>query len=188
MDDPLDPIRRPGLAYQHAFDWLAVSLHAAGGPVACVAASPRQMAEMARRLPDLPGPETDTGPLAAAALMLPAGFDPALVRRLRPDGRLYAVVPGRLARFMADWERGRPAMSERSFIAAARENGFAVVERIAIHPPRAIVQHYAGELALRAGSRAARDRRHFAMRRDMVTAGRPAALSALICLTLERRP
>ena len=188
MDDPLDPIRRPVLAYQHAYDWLVVCLSSTGGPVACVAASPRQMAEMARRLPDLPGPETDTGPLAAAALMLPAGFAPALVRRLRPDGRLYAVVPGRLARFMADWERGRPAMNERLFVAAARENGFAVVERIGIHPPGAVFQHYAGQLVLLAGRRAARDRRHFAMRRDMVTTGRAAGASALICLTLEQRP
>ena len=188
MDDPLDPIRRPGLAYQHAFDWLAVGLHAAGGPVACAVAAPWQMAEMAGRLPELPKAEAETDPLAAVGLVLPAAVDPALLGRLRPDGRLYAVVAGPLARFTADWQPNAPTLSERSFIAAARENGFAVVERIAIHPPRAIVQHYAGELALRAGSRVARDRRHFAMRRDMVTAGRPAALSALICLTLERRP
>lgn len=49
-DLTFDPIYRPGLAYQHAFDWLALGLSVASGPVACLAQSTFEGAELLRRL------------------------------------------------------------------------------------------------------------------------------------------
>jgi len=205
IDAGIDIIRKPGLAYQEAFDWLAVRLHAMDGPVACSVAADWQLAEMARRLPrvptlhseaagrelfhalGLPEPEISPGLLGAIALVEPAKFPPASFERLKPGGRLFVVAGGRLARFLAE-RRGRAAtspMSERALVGVARGIGFRVIERLGIHPPAAVLHHYAGEAALALGRRDWRDRCHCAMRRDFVTVGPLVSWSALVCLTLE---
>ena len=116
-----DPLHRPGLAYQHAFDWLAVQLHATGGRVAARATTLFHAVELLRRLPDLPllpplAPGLEeaaadlglsvTAPeqaaqegLHALALIEPPHADPAsLTASLRPGGCLYLVAPGPLGR------------------------------------------------------------------------------------------
>jgi hypothetical protein len=201
-----DITRRPGLAYQHAFDWLAVRLHAAGLAAYSVGAA-WQFMEMARRLPHVPViaidpaaravaaaalglpelPDDEAGPLRAAALVEPAAFPGELLARLEPDGRLYAVTGGRAARFLDERQtNGAAALNEQALVSAARAAGFRVVERLGIHPPAAVLAHYAGEGALALGRRDWRDRRHFAMRRDFIATGPAVAWSALVCLTLER--
>ncbi|MBE2234082.1 MAG: hypothetical protein IAE85_11355 [Anaerolinea sp.] len=202
----IDVTHRPGLAYQQAFDWLAVCLHAADGMVAYGAAAPWQWLELAHRLPHtatlsrapaarealaalgLAEAAPASGLLAAVGLVEPAEVGPALFDRLSADGRLHVVTGGRLARFLAE-RRGSAAaspMSARELAASARTAGFHVVERLGIHPPAAVWQHYAGEAVLALGRRDWRDRRHCAMRRDFVVGGPAASWSALVCLTLER--
>jgi hypothetical protein len=200
-----DATRRPGLAYQLAFDWLAVRLHAAG-PVVYYVGTTWQLSEMARRLPhvtalidpaaraaaaaslglpELPGDEA--GSLQAVALIEPAVLPREVIDRLGPGGRLYVVAAGPLARFLAERRDGSGApLGARAVASAARAAGFRVVERLGIHPPAAVLAHYAGEAALALGRRDWRDRRHFAMRRDFVTTGPAVAWSALVCLGLER--
>jgi hypothetical protein len=201
-----DVARRPGLAYQHAFDWLAVRLHAAG-PAAYSVGAAWQFMEMARRLPHVPAiaidpaaraaaaaalglpelPGDEAGPLWAAALIEPAAFPGELAARLGAGGRLYAVTGGRAARFLAERRtNGAAALNEPALVGAARAVDFRVVERLGIHPPAAVLTHYAGEAALALGRRDWRDRCHFAMRRDFVTTGPAVAWSALVCLALER--
>jgi hypothetical protein len=93
-----------------------------------------------------------------------------------------------LARFLAERRSDREfaPLSERAFAAAARAAGFRVIERLGIHPPAAVIHHYAGELALTVGRRDIRDRRHCAMRRGMLAGCPVAGLSALVCLVMER--
>jgi hypothetical protein len=207
MQPSIDVTRRPGLAWQHAYDWLAVRLYAAAEPVACSAGTAQHLAELARRLPSMPFLTAGAAMRAkvAAALGLaeirlaesastlntlglvePTAGDLALLDQVRPGGRLYVVGGGELARFLADRQDGAPLLTRRVLLRMARAAGFVPVERLYVQPPAAVAQHYAGELALRAGRRAARDRRHFAMRRDMVTDNPAAGPAALVCLTLER--
>lgn len=204
-DAGIDVIRKPGLAYQEAFDWLAVRLQAMDGAVACSVAADWQLAEMARRLPRVPTlnngsagrelfhalglqqPEMLPGLLDAIALVEPAKLPPASLERLKPGGRLFIVAGGRLARFLAERRGGAatPPMSERALVGVTRGIGLRVVERLGIHPPAAVLHHYAGEAALALGRRDWRDRCHCAMRRDFVAVGLSVSWSALVCLTLE---
>lgn len=207
MPDALDVTTRPGLAYQHAFDWLAVRLSAAVGPAAYAVAAGWQLREMAGRLPGIPALAGDAagrdavaaalgwpeirddagGPLQAVALVEPPALPRPALDRLQPGGRLYVVSGGRAARFLAE-RRGsnRPVLSEKEVAALARAEGLRVVERLGLHPPAAVLAHYAGEAALAFGRRDWRDRRHHAMRRDFVTTGPTTGWSALVCLALER--
>lgn len=203
-----DVIRRPGLAYQIAFDWLAARLYAAGGPAAYAAGAVWHVAEMARRLPGVPAlgatatarmavaaalglpdiPASDTSQLWAVGLIEPVEALREIFDRLEPGGRLYVVAGGALARFLAERRADDEfrSLSERAFVATARAAGFRVIELLGVHPPSAILQYYAGELALAAGRRDMRDRCQAAMRRAMPANGPAANLSALVCLTMER--
>jgi hypothetical protein len=203
-----DVIRRPGLAYQLAFDWLAVRLHAASGPVAYAASAAWQLVEMADRLPGVPAlgatatartavaaalglpdiPAFDTGQLWAVGLIEPAEAPREIFDRLESGGRLYVVAGGALGRFLAERrvDNDFSPLSGRAIAATARASGFRVVERLGVQPPAAVLHHYAGELVRAAGRRDVRDRRHAAMRRAMLTDGRAASVSALVCLTMER--
>jgi hypothetical protein len=207
MTMALDATWRPGLVYQHAFDWLAIRLFAAEGLTAYATSADWQLIEMARRLPGVPalsadpvgresiaaalgllGIEAANGSLTAVGVVEPAKVPQTLFDRLGPGGHLYVIVGGRLVHLLAEHRNGDGAspLGERALVVAARTDGFRVVERLGIHPPAAILAHYSGEVALAIGRRDARDRRHFAMRRAMVTEGFTAGASALLCLTLER--
>ena len=171
MTKVLDATWRPGLAYQHALDWLAVRLDTTAGPVAYTAGAQWQLIEMARRLRHVPALDADPAsrkviatalglpeapaaaerPFEAVGLLEPIEVSRALLDRLRPDSRLYAVIGGVLARFLADWrnEKDFSPLSQRALVAAARAAGFRVVERLGIHPPTAVLAHYTGEAIFR---------------------------------------
>jgi hypothetical protein len=194
---------RPGLAYQHAFDWLAVALSASDGPVACVRSGAFQARELSRRLPDLsfvnlagrlgpgPGPAdaAQPGRRAALAWAEPLAADASsfadLPHLLRPDGVLYLVVGGRLARFLAERRAQRDIhyLAEPPARRALRQAGFRVTQRRGLHGPRAILWHLAGETTRLAGRRDWRDRCYAGMRRDFAAIRGPAAL---VCLTAVR--
>jgi len=210
MSVVIDVTRRPGLAYQHAFDWLAVHLHSTDGPAAYAIGAEWHLAEMASRLPAVPTFGSNAASLApvsvalrlasiplaelagerwaAVGLVEPERIERTLLDSISPGGRLYVIAGGRLARFLAERKAqdGHRSMTAIEVVAEVRAAGFRVVERLGIHPPAAIFEHYAGMTAMAFGRRDARDRRHFAMRRSMVTGGRAAALSALVCLAMER--
>ena len=212
-----DPTRHPGLAYRHAFDWLALQLHAAAGPVAALAPSVFHAGELLRRLPHLAllpptpdGLEAVAAALgsrpnramarAAAGLRAAAWPEPAAATGperlpqihswLQPGGHLYLVAADRLAPFLAE-RRSRPvppALDAARATALLREHHFRVVAHTGLHGPRAIAWHYAAEAAACLGQLARRDRAHFAMRRDFVETGPGRRLSALALITAERRP
>jgi hypothetical protein len=209
-----DPIRRPGLAYQHAFDWLALHLQAAGGPVAALAPQTFHGAELLRRLPYLPFlPPLPRGLARAAAslgLSAPTGSDPsagpfhavawaeppaeagtrlsALARSLHPGGRLYLLAPGPLGRFLAERRHNSwdPRLPARQALRLLASRGWRIRQHLGLHGPRAVVHHYLGRLAARLGHNHRRDRRHFALRRDFVETGLSLRLAALILIAAEK--
>lgn len=206
----MDLVRRPGLAYQHAFDWLAVKLYSTDGPAVYAVGSDWQLSEMASRLPNVPTLSSDAATVeavsralgltgirmvelagetwAAVGLVEPERIERGFLDSIPPGARLYVVAGGRLARFLAERKTagGRQPMTANSVVGAAQAAGFRVIEFIAIHPLPAILEHYAGVSAVTLGRRDIRDRRHFAMRRAMVANSQAAMLSALVCLALER--
>jgi hypothetical protein len=214
----LDVTHRPGLAYQYAFDWLAVQLHASPGPVAAIAGPAWQLLEIRRRLPDIAlldladanaRPHADAQRVAevlpqshsvassdklwaTVSWIEPAATDRPTFDKLRhcllPYGRLLLVANGRLGRRLAEQRRDghRATLRAAEVEAMAAEAGFHLVGRFGLHPPRALLHHYRGELALAMGRRDVCDRRQAAMRRDMVAGPSGAGRAALVCLTLER--
>lgn len=214
MPAVFDPIRRPGLAYQHAFDWLAVELQCTAGPVVALAPAAFHAAELLRRLPALallpPAPD-GLEQVAAALGANPALLEPAprtlaaiawaepeagsagqfeQVRAwLQPRGRLYLVTGGRLGRFLAERRAGQGGhlLDARDATALLRRHGFRIQQQVGLHGPRAIAWHSGGEMARRLGKPARRDRAHFAMRRDFVEASACRRAAALTLITAERQ-
>lgn len=212
MPAQFNPIHRPGLAYQHGFDWLAVQLQATIGPIAALVPGAFHAGELLRRLPMLsllpPAPdgldqvsaalgaaptvlEPEPGTLATIAWVEPAVGDLALLAQLQawlqPRGRLYLVAGGRLSRFLAERraEQDSQMLDARKAVAQLRRHGFRIRQQLGLHGPRAIGWHYAGEAAGWFGKTALRDRAHFAMRRDFVEAGLGQHLAALTLVTAE---
>jgi hypothetical protein len=210
-----DPIQRPGLAYQHGLDWLAVNLGNAPGPIACLISSHFHLIEMLRRLPDIslltPVPEdleiaakmvslsrpriaepNERG-FAAVAWLEPCAEHrvvlPWLRRILSPEGRLFVVAGGRLGRFLTD--RRRPDFAHRDHLHAPRvmpmlkHSGFNVQASVGWQDLRATGWHYLGEAARRLGRPDIRDRCHFAMRARFSNGHPAAGLVALVGITAE---
>lgn len=211
----VDPIHRPGLAYQHAFDWLAVQLHSTPGPVAALVPAAFHAAELLRRLPcisllpPLPEhltqvgtalgnhpvtPQPENNSFSAIGWVEPlsndAGHLQLLAQGLEPGGRLYLIAGGPLSRFLTDRRQRNDAdyLSAHRAQSLLKQHGFRVVQRLGVHGPRAIGWHYAGEAAYRLGRPAWRDRAHFAMRRDFVEPGAANQLAALVLITAKRCP
>lgn len=210
-----DPISRPGLAYQHAFDWLAVRL-ANTGPAACLAPSTFCAVEMLRRLPELPfleplpdgldpaatalgcrSPGTidpKEGELAAVAWLEPATKDlerlDDLAQILSPTARLYLIAGGPLARFLAERRTGANGqaslLNDRVAKRTLQQHGFLIKERLGWHGLQAIGFHTLAQVALCLGRRHRRDRFHYAMRRAFGVRGSGRHLVALTCLSAER--
>lgn len=214
MPTPFDPIHRPGLVYQHAFDWLAVQLQATAGPFAALAPGAFHARELLRRLPMLsllpPAPdgldqvsavlgatptlsEPEPGTLAAIAWVEPAAGDVALLAQLQawlqPRGRLYLVAGGRLSRFLAERRAYQDSqlLDARRAVAQLRRHDFRIQQQMGLHGLRAIAWHTAGETARRLGRPALRDCAHYAMRRDFVEAGGARRAAALILIMAERQ-
>lgn len=213
---PVDPLLRPGLAYQYAFDWLAVQLNAAAGPTAALTAAPFHTLELLRRLPQLPflpplPPEAaeaglswglppaqtavPTPQLAAVAWLEPRRADahqlPLLRQWLKPGGTLYLVAAGRLSRFLAEQRHGRAAAD--SWPAAAMgtalvQAGFQCRSAFGLHGPAAIGWHLLAQICRRLGRLHWQDRCHYALRRAFIDPRGRQPFVALTCLTLERLP
>jgi hypothetical protein len=209
-------IARPGLAYQYAFDWLAVQLQAAHGPVAALVTAAFHGCELLRRLPNLqflePLPPmlgskalsldinpvhtvTESTPLTAAAWVEPLRQDshllPTLQQQIQPGGRLYLVAGGRLARFLTERQQignGYAFWSANEIQVALIQSGWRVQSVFGLHGLTATAWHYLGELYGRLGQIHWRDRCHYAMRRAFVEKDRRPGFTALACLTAERLP
>lgn len=211
-----DVTRRPGLAYQHAFDWLAMRLSRKSmESTACMVREPWQLLQLLERLPNVAvlEPESKRRELVSQALGLtPLAIDmdevthavtavaivePApdqadviarLFRSMQFGSRMHIVTHGLLARFLAEQRASdqESTLSVDTLKSLADAFGYCITEQLGMHPPAAVREHYGGVLASKVGRHSARDRRHFAMRRSMVVNGRTASFSALVCLTMER--
>lgn len=203
---PFNPTHRPGLAYQHAFDRLAVQLNRSSGPVACLGTGAFETAELLRRAPQarlisaspalqevsdrfgtqmVPPKEIEDAVFNTIAWAEPLAIDvPRLAEIhdwLRSGGTLHLIVGGRFARFLQERQRipaGR-RLDEGSARRALRVHGFRVDDRLGFHGLRAIVLHQMSTVAGRLGRIAWQDRFHYAMRRDFATRRGLAALVAL---------
>lgn len=213
--DFFDPIYRPSLAYQHAFDWLSIRLNASEGPVAFLATSAFDGAELMRRLPavaflepvpsEMPGVNTALGLpeikavsprdsiLAAVAWSQPNADELKqillLKKVLRPGGRLFVIANGGLARFLVEQrmdERSKARINEREVTKSLRKHGFRITDYMGWHGVGAIAWHYLGRTAFRLGRLDWRDRCHFAMRRTFSQERRVGRIVALTGLTAER--
>ena len=111
-----------------------------------------------------------------------------LLKTACSDGRVYVIVGGLLNRFMTEQRNGYAVetVNETALVSTMRTAGFGVCERLGLHTLSAAARHYMAEIGLKFDRRESRDRYHYAMRRDFVSRGRFAGLSALVCLTLER--
>lgn len=208
----LDVTQRPGLAYQYAFDWMAVQLHTPAGLVAAIANLDWQQLEIRRRLPGIALPDVANGDAharreatldglagysgerwAAVGWVEPMTADRPTFEKLYqcvlPYGRLFVIAHGYLARFLIEQRQAnqRAVLRAMQVEAVAGEAGFHLVGRFGLHPPRAIIHHYRGAMAAALGRRDVRDRCQAAMRRDMVVGPSMSSRSALVCLTLERK-
>ncbi len=181
---------RPGIAFQYAFDWLAVALRHCEGPVGYIEGSDFQTAELLRRMgsikPVLPNSGTFT--YSGIAWMEPCNEDldilPQIKQCLASDGQLYIISGGLFSRFLEE-RRKAPNVNhanERDIHALLKKSGLVAKERFGIHGIRAIVWHQLGTIAARLGFEHLRDRCHYAMRRDFITRRAPAAL---VCLTAK---
>lgn len=213
-ESDFDVAHRPGLACQHAFDWLAHNLYQMGDDAALIAGESWQAAEMLRRFPSLtlldPVPEGVDGIINKLGIEQPplvqsgnTGF-PAIgvvatsnlgnihraLKTITFTGcNLYFILEGRLARFMAEHHsnHSEQTISITGLLAELEATGFQLQQRLEIQGFESAFQHYLGEIAARANRFDLRDRRHFAMRRDFVSASSSSAWSTLVCLALERK-
>ena len=134
-----------------------------------------------------PGQPKD-GSLVALAWVEPTTQDfvrLAEARRwLAPGGRLFLVVGGALAGYLAERKAGPSLdyLDERTVLRGLARQGFRITERLGLHGVRAVAWHLLGLIAGWLGRPAWQDRCHFAMRRDFVASRGPAAL---VCLTAE---
>ena len=214
-DRRFDPVQLPGLAYRHAFDWLAVRLQAHEGAAGCLAPTAFHAAELLRRMPAVPFIEPAPEGLHQATAAL--GLDPAATvppepaslaaiawlepdtttierlgeirQALRPDGRLYVIAGGALVRFLTERRigllDGKEYVGDRRCTNTLARSDFRIVERVGWHGMTAIAWHYMGEVAGRVGRSDWRDRYHYAMRRAFGVHGPRQQLVALTCLAAE---
>lgn len=210
-----DATHRPGLAYQHAFDWLAIRLSVSGPAAVCAIRVEWQLLQLLERIPELEvmgsDPEMyanvahalgvdvfrqssngDTADNVAVGFIEPVEDDIALIREvansIRKHGRIHFITQGLLGRYLSEQrESSTPAsLPEATLVSLANDHRYRVTERVGFHPPAAVGHHYRGQLAASRGRLDIRDRQHFAMRRSMVSVGAATRWSALVCLSMER--
>lgn len=213
MTNAVDLCRRPGLAYQHAFDWLAVQLQAIDGPIVALVPSEFQGIELLRRLPDIsflnPMPTglgevgaglgldrvaaaNERGKFAAVAWVEPRQEDVSCLEQIRQrllvNGHIFLVAGGQLASFLAERRQQEALFLTSAEVKNAfKQAGFTVTTQFGLHGPRAILWHYLGEAAGRLGQPHWQDRCHYGMRRAFVKTGFGQEMSALTCMAAERR-
>src|SRR4051794_27594918 len=204
--DDFAPIARPGLEYQHAFDYCAVEAHRYGGPVIVAAGSTFYASQLLGRV------ET-CDPLliradGADAVSLAAGSAPVVVwaepeqatgaqalRNLQPllgqDGCLYVIVSQPLARSLPEWRGDRlsPATGPaglRRTIGWLRQQGWSIVQMYGFHGPASVMWEAAGRLMARIGRADLADRCHFKMRDTYIAGGAQVALAPVAVLAATR--
>ena len=209
--DHMNMSRRPGLAYQYAFDWLAGQLQTVGGSSACLVPSLFQGVELLRRLPKITfldpilteidlartelgfsqnEQETIDGSFAAIAWAEPRRGDEEhlamLVERLAFQGRLYIVAGGPLARFLAEQRSNNEDLLPASHIRKRlKKFDLRLVHAFGLYGFGSISWHYAGQALGGLGRQNWQDRCHYGMRRAYVVHGRGHSNTALVCLTVE---
>lgn len=204
---------RPSLEYQHAFDFCAVEAHRTEGHVALLASSPFYAREMLRRLR---GSEASLIPVggwdasaAGAAVADPSVQAKAAVwagpeqqdgeqvleqvdQVLVPEGCLYIVTSGWLARFLPEWQRDadrpgeRPASPQHT-AGWLRRGGFVVESAQGFHGPESTLWGYTSRLMAALGRGDLADRCYFQMRARYVVSGWQARLAPVVVLVARKR-
>jgi hypothetical protein len=199
-------ITRPGLEYQHAFDYCAVEAHRQRGPVIVAASSAFYASQLLGRVeacdPLLIGADgADASTLAAESVRAIVWAEPEqatgaqalrhLQRSLGRDGCLYVIVSQPLARLLPEWrgDSRPPATSPagmRRTIGWLRQQGWAIAQLYGFHGPASIVWEGAGRLMARAGRADLADRCHFKMRDTYIVGGAQVALAPVAVLAATR--
>lgn len=189
-------VKRPGLAFQYAFDWLAQHLHATNGPTACIVNQPMYESEMMSRIPSLPilPKENFKG---SAKLMLPAigwvlpqkkGADSLATIKpwLQIGGTLHVIAAGPLVSFLSERQGNGRYIATSQIMRANPLTGWKVRERFGLHGAHGVMWHLLATAVGTFGLTSWQDRCHFGMRRSFVERGFGRSFVALSCITLER--
>jgi len=199
-------VTRPGLEYQHAFDYCAVEAHSFGGPVIVAAGSTFYASELLGRVeacdPLLTGADgVEASTLAAGSARVIVWAEPEqttgvqalqnLQRLLGRDGCLYVIVSQPLARLLPEWhgDSQPPATSPaglRRTIGWLRQQGWSIMQLYGFHSPASIVWEATGRLMDRAGRADLADRCHFKMRDTYIVGGAQVALAPVAVLAATR--
>lgn len=196
--------RRAGLAYQHAYDWLASRLATANGKVTCATSAEQHTVEMSWRLPTVSFLPTSPGakavnrelfrpPFAAIGWVMPSHAQAVtlnhLATGLRPGGKLHIVCAGLLVAQLAEYREAKesPAyMRDVQMHVDGFRAGLKTEEWIGIQGMGAFSWRLVGRLLGYAARPDWHDRYYFGMRRQLLEARWLRPFVALTCLTLER--
>lgn len=199
-------IARPGLEYQHAFDYCAVEAHRHGGPVVVAASSTFYVSQLLGRVeacqPQITGADgTDAHTLAAGSARVVVWAEPEqatgaqalqnMRQLLDRDSRLYVIVSQPLARLLPEWRGAgqlpatRPAGLRRT-IGWLQEQGWSIVQMYGFHGPTSIMWEMVGRLMDRAGRADLADRCHFKMRDTYIVGGAQVVLAPVAVLAATR--
>ena len=199
-------VTRPGLEYQHAFDYCAVEAQRYGGPVMVAASSTFYASQLLGRLEACEPQLIDADGVAASRLA--AGCARAIVwaepeqatgaqalrnlhRLLSPQGCLYVIVSRPLARLLPEWRgaAAHPAIAPaglRRTIGWLRGEGWSIVQMYGFHGPASIIWEGAGRVMERVGRADLADRCHFKMRDTYIAGGVQLALAPVAVLAATR--
>ena len=204
--DDFVQIARPGLEYQHAFDYCAVEAQRQGGLVIVAAGNTFYASQLLGRvescdplLTRADGANADSLAAGSARVIVWAEPEQAsgaqalrnLQRLLGRDGCLYVIVSQPLARLLPEWrgDRRPPAAGSaglRRTIGWLRQQGWSIVQMYGFHGPSSIVWEWVGRLMARVGRADLADRCHFKMRDTYIVGGAQVALAPVAVLAATR--
>lgn len=211
--DAAEQMPRPSLAFQHAFDWLAVCLHHHRDRTGFFTCSLLAATELMNRRPETVFLEQGCSyeerkdgyseslkeigqfpaeSLAALGLVIPSTALELCLEQarsaLRPSSSVHLVTNGPLARFLPDshWFLGASRDFSSSYIRrVARDAGYRITEELGIHGIPSVAWHYAAVVAETVGRTDWKDRFHVRMRERFVTQRVVIQPTALLCITLQ---
>ena len=173
---------RPSLEYQHAFDLCAMAAYQRGGPVLVLASSAFYARELEDRLEccavRVAGADSQGEPADPPARTIiwaapdAASAEPTLQRflpTLAPDGQLFLICSGPLARRLPEWQGPSPLLSGQPvgpwlLRKVLRRGGLRLLARYGFHGPASILWGRLGQRLEQGGRPDWADRCQFQMR------------------------
>ncbi|MBN1954927.1 MAG: hypothetical protein JW900_07735 [Anaerolineae bacterium] len=208
-------VERPSLEYQHAFDLCAMGVYPVAGRVAILTSSDFCAAQMMERVGEADCHSTKNDRAEIQAVTVPKtepvgahGRAPlhivwaepqgvgdervlaAIQQALLPEGRLWVIVSGWLARALPEWRAGDPPAARpggiRRTVRLVRRHGFDVEAVYGFHGPAAIFWGVVSRPMGWIGRHDLADRCLFRMRANYVAVGKSATLAPVGVITARK--